>query len=157
MGNHLSRSEKKEKKEKKKRNKEINKQLEKEKSMLKNEVKLLLLGAGESGKSTILKQMRLIYDNGYGIEERISYREIIFSNTFQSMRVLCEAMINLNISYGDDKTELLGRLMRESNIQLDSGETPYELLKTIKILWQDPGIQRCYQRSREFQLNDSAK
>ncbi|CAG8574821.1 5706_t:CDS:2 [Acaulospora colombiana] len=31
---------------------------------------MLLLGAGESGKSTILKQMKLIHDGGYSPEER---------------------------------------------------------------------------------------
>lgn len=32
-----------------------------------------------------------------------------------------------------------------------------EQVKAIKNLWEDPGIQECYDRRREFQLSDSAK
>jgi len=35
---------------------------------------MLLLGAGESGKSTILKQMKLINHGSYSAEERESYK-----------------------------------------------------------------------------------
>ena len=30
-------------------------------------------------------------------------------------------------------------------------------VEAIKQLWQDPGIQECYDRRREYQLSDSAK
>ena len=43
------------------RNKEIDRRLRKEYSREANIVKLLLLGAGESGKSTIVKQMKLLH------------------------------------------------------------------------------------------------
>mgnify|MGYP002717944425 FL=1 len=48
---------------------------------------MLLLGAGESGKSTILKQMKLINEGSYTDKEREAYKEIIYSNTVQSMHV----------------------------------------------------------------------
>ena len=45
------------------------------------EVKLLLLGAGESGKSTIVKQMKIIHEQGYSQDECLSYKPVVFSNT----------------------------------------------------------------------------
>ena len=37
-------------------------------------------------QSTVLKQMKLIHHGGYNDQERDSYKEIIYSNTIQSMR-----------------------------------------------------------------------
>jgi len=48
-----------------KKSAEINKQIQIDKKRLDNEVKLLLLGAGESGKSTIAKQMKIIHKSGF--------------------------------------------------------------------------------------------
>ena len=49
------------------------------------EIKLLLLGAGESGKSTIVKQMKIIHDNGYSLKEKELFRPVVFCNTIQSL------------------------------------------------------------------------
>ena len=32
-----------------------------------------------------------------------------------------------------------------------------QCVEAIRQLWSDPGIQECYDRRREYQLNDSAK
>ncbi|XP_019365307.1 PREDICTED: guanine nucleotide-binding protein G(s) subunit alpha-like, partial [Gavialis gangeticus] len=52
----------------KKRSKSIDKTLKAEKREYKQTHRLLLLGAGESGKSTIVKQMRILHVNGFNAE-----------------------------------------------------------------------------------------
>ena len=52
--------------------------------------KLLLLGAGESGKSTLFKQMFLIYGTGFTEEELMSYRPTIFGNILDSMKMMIQ-------------------------------------------------------------------
>ncbi len=43
-------------------------------------IKLLLLGPGESGKSTLFKQMKHIYGRGYSESDRVERREVVHTN-----------------------------------------------------------------------------
>ena len=61
-------------------------------------VKLLLLGAGESGKSTFVKQMKIIHGDGYSIDELNSFISIIHGNLLTSMVQVIKAMDKLNIT-----------------------------------------------------------
>lgn len=54
----------------------------------KNEIKLLLLGAGESGKSTVLKQLKLLHKGGFTHQERLQYAQVIWADAIQSMKIL---------------------------------------------------------------------
>ena len=56
------------------RSQEIDKQIEEDSRKLKKECKILLLGSGESGKSTIVKQVKIIHQNGFTTEELIAYK-----------------------------------------------------------------------------------
>lgn len=48
------------------------------------------------------------------------------------------------------------QLVREVDVEKVSAfENPY--VDAIKSLWNDPGIQECYDRRREYQLSDSTK
>ena len=42
-----------------------------------------ILGAGESGKSTIVKQMKIIHESGFTSEDFKQYRPVVYSNTIQ--------------------------------------------------------------------------
>lgn len=57
-------------KSQKRRSDAITRQLQKDKQVYRATHRLLLLGAGESGKSTIVKQMRILHVNGFSESER---------------------------------------------------------------------------------------
>ncbi|KAJ3286535.1 Guanine nucleotide-binding protein alpha-2 subunit [Rhizoclosmatium sp. JEL0117] len=59
-------------------------------------------GSGESGKSTILKQMKLIYGKGFATDEQVIYRTAIQGNAITAAKALCWAMDSLKIPYGFD-------------------------------------------------------
>jgi len=39
----------------------------------------------------------------------------------------------------------------------EDGELTPEIAAIMKRLWKDSGVQECFSRSREYQLNDSAE
>lgn len=47
------------------RSRELDKQLEAIHNEFQRALKILLLGTGESGKTTIIKQMKILHDNGF--------------------------------------------------------------------------------------------
>ncbi|KAK9473671.1 guanine nucleotide binding protein, alpha subunit [Dipodascopsis tothii] len=144
-------------KEGKQRNDEIENQLRKDRLNQRNEIKMLLLGAGESGKSTILKQMKLIHEGSYSKDERLGYREIIFSNTVQSMKVILDAMESLEIALSDSGKDSYVQVIYKQPNQIEGDALSPDVGTAIRLLWQDAGVQECFRRSREYQLNDSAQ
>eukprot|EP00121_Abeoforma_whisleri_P006573 Awhi_evm1s5982 len=74
------------------KNRKIDDFLKEEKNRQRNEVKLLLLGAGESGKSTIVKQMKIIHDEGFTDAERAAYKDVVCGNVVLSMQCILNAI-----------------------------------------------------------------
>ena len=134
----------------------IDETLEKDREDAKNEIKLLLLGAGESGKSTIVKQMRIIHEDGYSPGECKHYKKVVHSNILQSLFAILQAMKKLEINFKEtarrDDVKILYEITGNSSERMIS----YELGEIISRIWNDEGVQHCFSRSREYQLNDSA-
>ena len=70
----------------------IERLLRKQKREARRELKLLLLGTGESGKSTFIKQMRIIHGDGYTIDDQKNFIKYIYQNVLTSIQNLIKAM-----------------------------------------------------------------
>nr|XP_055031282.1 guanine nucleotide-binding protein subunit alpha-13-like [Misgurnus anguillicaudatus] len=146
------------------KSKEIDESLSREKTYVEKMVKILLLGAGESGKSTLLKQMRIIYGQDFDQRAKEEFRATIYSNVIKGIRVLVDAREKLHIPWGDPDNQVHGETVmafdtRSSMMAKEMVETKVFMnyLPSIRALWQDSGIQNAYDRRREFQLGESVK
>ncbi|NXS77683.1 GNA11 protein, partial [Erpornis zantholeuca] len=118
------------------------------------------VGTGESGKSTFIKQMRIIHGSGYSEEDKKGFTKLVYQNIFTAMQSMIRAMETLKILYKYEQNKVsfsvFALLIREVDVEkVMTFEQPY--VSAIKTLWNDPGIQECYDRRREYQLSDSAK
>jgi len=135
--------------------KSVNRQLEKaqQKDFHRDKMvkKLLLLGAGESGKSTLFKQMTTIYGSGFPEEERKTYTNVIFTNAIACMRALCEAAPDFGEVEYKDAQEYILSLQDDDTVRIDQSNAAH-----FKQLWGDKAIQNAYENRSKFQLPDSA-
>eukprot|EP00051_Salpingoeca_urceolata_P005465 m.73446 g.73446 ORF g.73446 m.73446 type:complete len:359 (+) comp14350_c0_seq2:288-1364(+) len=137
------------------RNKMIEQHIKQERKTLRKEIKLLLLGAGESGKSTVVKQMRVIHGSGYNQEERLAFKELVFWNVVQSVHVILEAAEDWGIKLSptaSSAADTLWNYERQMSTLFSS-----EFLPAIVDVLRDPGVDKVLARRNEIQLNDSAE
>jgi len=138
------------------RTKEIEKQLKQDGIEAAKDIKLLLLGAGESGKSTVVKQMKIIHDSEH-MEDANEYKPIVYSNSNQSMAAIIKAMATLEINFGNPDRKSDASLVMDVIARMEDTEPFTEsLFEALKRLWVDSGVQACFARANEYQLNDSA-
>ena len=154
-GSNLSDEEKAQIAQQKKLNRNIEDQQQKSQENDEQIKKLLLLGAGESGKSTLFKQMITLYGKGYPDDERMTYRPIVFQNTITAMQIL--------VKYCDELSNQIGSSIEEENreiadlygeLSIDNAITE-EVAEWTKRLWKDSGIQKTFSERVRFQFPDS--
>ncbi|VDO51692.1 unnamed protein product [Haemonchus placei] len=87
----------------------IEKEIEEEKK--KTTLKLLLLGPADSGKSTTLKQMRIIHDEGFSDNEKRQRRYIVNLNLIAGMVEVINAIPQLGESYQNPDSEELAKII----------------------------------------------
>ncbi|XP_029073439.1 guanine nucleotide-binding protein subunit alpha-11 isoform X2 [Monodon monoceros] len=100
--------------------------------------------------------MRIIHGAGYSEEDKRGFTKLVYQNIFTAMQAMIRAMETLKILYKYEQNKANALLIREVDVEkVTTFEHRY--VSAIKTLWNDPGIQECYDRRREYQLSDSAK
>ncbi|XP_055336048.1 guanine nucleotide-binding protein subunit alpha-14-like isoform X2 [Paramacrobiotus metropolitanus] len=137
---------------------EINRAIERERKKMRRQIKVLFLGTGEAGKSTIVKQMKIIHGDGYANQERMSYVRHIHSNLLESIQLLVGAMRVKEIAFQDPSNEhLYNTFLRDLDFNHLQQDLRAEILLAIRTLWLDDGVQQAFQLRREFHLSDSTE
>ncbi|XP_061887198.1 guanine nucleotide-binding protein subunit alpha-11-like isoform X2 [Entelurus aequoreus] len=137
-------------------NKAIERQIQMDKHKSKKVIKLLFLGTAESGKSTFIKQMRILHGNGYTEPQRKPFARLVSQNIITAIQNLIEAMDILHINYAHNSNIELAERMSEVQFERVEMLEAWQV-DAIRKIWNDQGIQSCYRRRRQFQLSDSAK
>ncbi|KAK9977972.1 hypothetical protein ABG768_019751 [Culter alburnus] len=146
--------------EAKRRSREIDAMIARERRSVRRLVKILLLGAGESGKSTFLKQMRIIHGKEFDQKALLDFRDTIFENVIKGMRVLVDARDKLGVSWQNSENEKHGMFVMsfENKAGMPVEPCTFQLyVPALQALWNDSGIQEAYGRRSEFQLSESVK
>ena len=116
--------------------------------------RLLLLGAGESGKSTLVKQMKILHvEEPFSPDEIAEKKADIRQNVRDAILTLAQAMGSIDpplTPESEAAVEAHQYVLREC--PKTDFDYPSEFWGLAKVLWADPSVQKCFERSNEYQL-----
>ena len=128
---------------------------------------ILAKGAGEAGKSTVLKQMRLHYSGGFVATERRQLHHVIYKNLLVAFQIIIEEMRDLGPSSPTIKVRSRNQIPLKpanrikaaqhciSTASQDEFPPPIAYLDAMNNLWQDQSVQNTIRRGNEFALHDN--
>jgi len=112
--------------------------------------KVLLLGAGESGKSTLVKQLKGIYKVAVDEQEIWNYKTTIHNNTLNSMQVFLEAANKFGYRFKNEEHEVLAKKVTEFAFDADTKLIPVDIGSAIFELSKTKPIKKSLERRNEF-------
>ena len=114
-------------------------------------------GSGESGKSTIVKQMKIIHQNGYTSEELALYKHTVYKNLIDCAKALISAMQQFNIDPEKPGNKELAVFLVDYSLDPNPGALiDPKVAEAVSSIWTDPVMPKVFDHSTEFYLMDSA-
>jgi GTPase SAR1 family protein len=134
------------------KSKEVEKQLD---QMNQTMYKLLLLGPGESGKSTFFKQMVIGYGHGFDDKDMTGFTSNVRECVISNVKKLAEALPMLlpNEQLSNEGKEAADYISEFSNSNLLPDE---EFAQQCTVLWSEPAVQKLWNDKRnEIQVPEA--
>mmetsp|Transcript_23437 Transcript_23437/g.58640 ORF Transcript_23437/g.58640 Transcript_23437/m.58640 type:complete len:346 (-) Transcript_23437:74-1111(-) len=114
------------------------------------ELQLLLLGASESGKSTIAKHF-LIINNQFNKPQQQFYKPVIIAEMLAQVKTLLAKATQYGVNVNEENAGRAERIAQEYGIS----QMPESVLDDMKALWFDPGVQQTFEmRHDKFYIPD---
>lgn len=140
-------------KEEQEQDRKIQADMDKAQAEEQQKVKLLLLGAGESGKSTVFKQMRKIYGNPITSDDRDHLKKLCYINMIQTVTILHKNLAKYSLlDEFKAKASLDGlRAIRDESM-LSAADA-----QNLKSVWMDDAIQKLWKRRSALPVSESVQ
>ncbi|KAJ3200808.1 Guanine nucleotide-binding protein G(k) subunit alpha [Clydaea vesicula] len=136
------------------RNRMIDKQLKLDERQFKEEAqktaRILVLGSGDSGKSTFIRQMRLLNEDSFNQTEIDNFHNTIIDNLISSLKNLILGTEKLGINTTtEDYINDVQHLLDYEWLSTDYLVSPITAA-TIKRIWSDKNLKLCFSRKSEL-------
>ncbi|OUC42985.1 g-protein alpha subunit [Trichinella nativa] len=106
----------------------------------------------------IVTVCRILHKDGFSQHDFEMIRPVVYSNTVHAMLAVLRAMYQLNIEFSDPERQKDAQIVYATvHAQRDAEPFSESLSQAMQRLWADGGVQSCYSRSNEYQIDDSAK
>ena len=140
--------------------------------------KILLLGTAQSGKSTVLKQLKILHERNFTFEERMHFKIDIKQNVCESIVQIIDVLQDKNVLSDEDEiTQNISivqhfcknRLSETSNnrrrlvsleelLNEEADNFAIEFFEAVHRIWHDTTVQVGFAKFySELQVMDSAK
>jgi len=128
-----------------KTSKNIDVMLHKERRATASKVKLLLLGTGDSGKSTFVKQMKHIHKDGFSNSEVMKFSKVLQENCLISMQKILQSE--------DVKVTSKNRKEAKETVLRAEIDDLTKVSNEIKLLWQEKLIKEAFEKRSELHIS----
>ncbi|KAJ3306058.1 Guanine nucleotide-binding protein subunit alpha-14 [Kappamyces sp. JEL0829] len=151
----------------KKKNKEIEEYLNEERQAMereKYEPRILILGTSDSGKSTLIKQMKILNGSGFTEDEIVHYTNEVYSNVY----TICVLLIDNTPSIKKDPryeglyeycVSCLSGARSRTSVASNASTTfviPTDIASLLSFFWDEIEIQKTMERGSDIGLQDTA-
>lgn len=116
--------------------------------------KVLLLGTANSGKSTVLKQMRVINSMPFTQAEVETYRQLIFGNIVGGLQAVYELMEEEGIEPAEDTARAFSEMQSVPDLK-DHEVYPIKYKAIFEQVWGDADVQKAVILGQQTGLPDN--
>lgn len=117
------------------------------------DVKILLLGSGECGKTTLWRHLKMIYCGGFNEDERNDMTQVVKINLISDIKTLVESIQSSGQNVADDLNDAVDNI---NDLTLVDEDLTPEVAENIVSVWHDPAIKTAYQQNNSIGLGDNA-
>jgi len=143
-----------------KQNKTVSGDLNRDRQVDASIIKILFLGSGGSGKTTFFKQLRSIHGQGFENNDRLAFRDHIYSQAIEQIKLMIDCIDELK----NEDRDKFGHLELTPNGQAaaqfmgnvrNDMDVDESIANNIQILWKEPAIREVFEQRAQLKIDDS--